>query len=63
MLPLYNFAGFNTYQINEVKESDALVMNRKNEDFTEEDEKIWDPLLKSPKKSETINKKRALKPS
>ena len=33
-------AGFTTYEINKVKETVKLVMNRKNEEFTSEDEKI-----------------------
>jgi UDP-N-acetylglucosamine diphosphorylase/glucosamine-1-phosphate N-acetyltransferase len=39
-------AGFTTYQMNKVKETAALVMNRKNEEFTKKDEKILDHVFK-----------------
>jgi len=38
-------SGFTTYQMNKVKETAKLVMNRKNEDFTKEDEKILDHVF------------------
>lgn len=43
-------AGFTTYQMNKVKETAALVMNRKNEAFTKEDEKILDHVFEITKK-------------
>ena len=43
-------AGFTTYQMNKVKETAALVMNRKNEDFTKVDEKILDHVFEITKK-------------
>ena len=38
-------AGFTTYHMNKVKETAALVMNRKNEEFTKKDEKILDHVF------------------
>ena len=43
-------AGFTTYQMDKVKEIAKLVMNRKNEDFTKEDEKILDHVFEITKK-------------
>lgn len=63
ILSLCHFVRFTSYQMNMIRSNAALVMNKKNEGFAMEDEKIWDPFLKSPKKTESINKKRALKPS
>ena len=42
-------AGFTTYQMNKVKETAALVMNRKNEEFTKKDEKILDHVFEMTK--------------
>jgi len=43
-------AGFKTYNIDKAKETADLVMTRKNEDFTEQDQKILDHVFKISKK-------------
>lgn len=48
-------AGFTTYQMNKVKETAKLVMNRKNEDFTKEDERILDHVFEITSKFRNYN--------
>jgi len=43
-------AGFKTYNIDKAKETADLVMTRKNEDFTEQDQKILDHVFELSKK-------------
>lgn len=43
-------AGFQTYQIDKAKETAELVMNRKNEDFTKEDQEILEHVFEITKK-------------
>lgn len=43
-------AGFKTYNIDKAKETADLVMTRKNEDFTEQDQKILDHVFEISKK-------------
>ena len=43
-------AGFKTYNIDKAKETANLVMTRKNEDFTEQDQKILDHVFELSKK-------------
>ncbi len=43
-------AGFSTYQIEKAKTTANLVINRKNEDFTEQDQKILDHVYETTKK-------------
>ena len=58
-IPSYSWggaAGFTTYQMDKVKETAKLVMNRKNEDFTEKDEKILEHIFDITEKFRNFNR-------